>query len=78
MLCFIKKVSKEKTVSVNFSHALFYLSFMHDDRAMQALVWLYTVHSERSSLALQDDLTHLSVKFKGENLCLYSSKYGNC
>ena len=65
-------------MSVNFSHALFYLLFMHDDWAMQVLVWLRMVHSARSGLALQDDLTYLSVKFKGENLRLHSSKYGNC
>jgi len=39
-------------VSVKFSHALFYLAFMDDDWAMQALIWLRMVHSERSYLAL--------------------------
>jgi len=45
---------------------------------MQALVWLCMVHSEQAGLALQDDLTYLSIKFKGKNLRLHSSKYGNC
>jgi len=30
------KVQKEKTVSVNFSHAVFYLTSTHDDFGMQA------------------------------------------
>jgi hypothetical protein len=48
MLCFIEKASKVKIVPVNFSHALFYLLFMHDDWAMQAphcpfgVTWLGT------------------------------------
>jgi hypothetical protein len=32
------KVQKKKTVSVNFSDALFFLLFTHDDLAMAALV----------------------------------------
>jgi len=36
------KVHKKKTVSGNFSHALFSLS-THNDMVMQGLVWLHTV-----------------------------------
>jgi len=49
MLYFFKKsddghkVPKKKTVSVNFSHALFSLFFTHDDLVMQALFWLSMV-----------------------------------
>jgi len=35
------KVQKKKTVSMNFSHAVFSLLFRHDDLVIQALVWLY-------------------------------------
>jgi hypothetical protein len=46
-MCFFKNLDdgqtqKQKTVSVNFSQALFLLSIF-DDLAMQALVWLHMV-----------------------------------
>jgi hypothetical protein len=37
------KVPKKKSVSVNFTHALFSLLFTHDDLVMQALFWLSMV-----------------------------------
>jgi len=59
----IDEVLPKKIVSVNFSHALFYLLCTHDDLVMHALVKL-----RRSGLVLHtriyDNLTYLSTKFK--------------
>jgi len=42
------EVPKKKTVSVNFSHAVFSLLFIHDNLVMQALVWLHEVQFRAS------------------------------
>jgi hypothetical protein len=56
-LRFFKKLGntqnpKKKSLSVNFNHALFSLSSIHDDLVMQAFVWFSMGSgSEQSSLA---------------------------
>jgi hypothetical protein len=78
------EVPKKKTLSVNFTCALFSLLFTHDDLVMQVCVWLHMVWFRaigfgHSSLVLHmqsyDHLTYLSITFKEQNLVLHSSEY---
>jgi len=59
--------NKKKKLSVNLSHALFYLLSTHYYLEMQALVCLHTVQ-----------VRAIQFSTKGNNLVLNSSKYGMC
>jgi hypothetical protein len=56
------EVQKKKViVSVNFSHALFFLLSKRDNLVMQALVWLCTFCSESSVLALSSLVLNMAI-----------------
>jgi len=46
------EVPKKKTVSGNFSHAVFSLLFIHDNLVMQTLVWLHVVQFRASQFGM--------------------------
>jgi hypothetical protein len=78
--CYFKKLDdgqspKKKTLSVNFSHAMFSLLSTHDNLVMQALVWIHMMPFRAIrfgavwcsiSYANLRDATSLSTKFKGK------------
>jgi hypothetical protein len=69
----INKVEEKRTVSVTSSHALFSLLFKHDDSRCRP--WFGSAWSSSEGFGLaqsvslfQDNLKHLSAKFKGKIL----------
>jgi len=63
--CFFKKlddVQKNKIVSVNFGHAVFFCLSIHDDLVMQALVWPTWSGAEWSGLAQHDGASYMNLQ----------------
>jgi hypothetical protein len=73
---------KKKIVTVNFSCALFPLMCIHDNLAMQGLVWLNMVRFRVIRFGVSYTNLRRPHIFKhqiqGKNLVFHSSKYGMC